>query len=63
MRSLVFLQEAKAEEAIEALARMVVSEATLRRNGRQQRIPTEGLVPGDASNSLGESNVCYCVTL
>ncbi len=33
-----FLQEAKAEKAIEALARMVVTEITVRRDGRPQRV-------------------------
>jgi cation-transporting P-type ATPase F len=42
-----FLQEAKAEKAIEALARMITTEATVRRDGRQQRIHSEELVPGD----------------
>ena len=42
-----FLQEAKAEKAIDALARMVVTETTVRRDGRTQRVHSEGLVPGD----------------
>ena len=42
-----FLQETKAENAIEALARMVVTETTVRRDGRQQRVQSESLVPGD----------------
>ena len=42
-----YLQEAKAEKAIEALAQMVVTEATVRRDGRKQRVPSEELVPGD----------------
>jgi len=42
-----FLQEAKAEKAIEALARMVETETTVRRDGRTQRVTSEGLVPGD----------------
>ena len=42
-----FLQETKAEKAIEALARMVVTETTVRRDGRQQRVRSEELVPGD----------------
>ena len=42
-----FVQEAKAEKAIEALARMVVTETTVRRDGRKQRIASEQLVPGD----------------
>jgi Ca2+-transporting ATPase len=42
-----FLQETKAEKAIEALARLVVTETTVRRDGRQQRVRSEELVPGD----------------
>jgi cation-transporting P-type ATPase F len=42
-----YIQEAKAERAIEALARMVVTEATVRRDGKRQRIPSSELVPGD----------------
>ncbi|MBL6765694.1 MAG: cation-transporting P-type ATPase [Verrucomicrobiae bacterium] len=42
-----YLQESKAEKAIEALARMVTTEATVRRNGHKDRIPAEELVPGD----------------
>jgi Ca2+-transporting ATPase len=42
-----FLQEAKAEKAIEALTRMVRTEATVRRDGHRRRIRSENLVPGD----------------
>jgi cation-transporting ATPase F len=42
-----YFQEGKAERAIEALAGMVVTEATVRRDGRKQRVPSEQLVPGD----------------
>lgn len=42
-----FLQETKAEKAIESLAKMVPTEATVRRDGRKQRVPSEELVPGD----------------
>jgi len=42
-----FLQEAKAEKAIDALARMISTEATVRRDNRQQRIHSDELVPGD----------------
>ena len=42
-----FLQEAKAGKAIEALARMIATETTVRRDGRTQRVHSEGLVPGD----------------
>jgi magnesium-transporting ATPase (P-type) len=42
-----YLQEAKAEKAIEALSKMVLTEATVRRDSRKQRVPSERLVPGD----------------
>lgn len=42
-----YLQESRAEKAIGALAQMVVTETTVRRDGRKQRIPSEELVPGD----------------
>ncbi len=42
-----FIQEAKAEKAVEALGSMVVTEATVRRDGRRQRVPSAQLVPGD----------------
>ncbi len=42
-----FLQEAKAEKAIAALAKMLPSEATALRGGRKCRVSSEELVPGD----------------
>ena len=42
-----FFQESKAEKAIEALSKMVLTEATVRRDGRKQRVNSVGLVPGD----------------
>jgi len=42
-----YLQEAKAERAIEALAEMVITEATVRRDGKKVRVASEDLVPGD----------------
>jgi magnesium-transporting ATPase (P-type) len=42
-----YIQEANAEKAIDALAKMVVTEATVLRNGQKQRVPSEDLVPGD----------------
>ena len=42
-----FLQESKAEKAIEALGNLVMTEATVRRDGTQRRVPSEDLVPGD----------------
>jgi cation-transporting ATPase F len=42
-----FLQETKAQKSIEALSRMVTTDATVRRAGRKMRISSEDLVPGD----------------
>ncbi len=42
-----FAQEAKAERAVAALARMTAASSAVLREGRQQRIPSEQLVPGD----------------
>ena len=42
-----YFQEAKAEQAIEALAKMVVTEANVRRGGEKLRTPSAQLVPGD----------------
>ena len=42
-----YIQESRAEKAINALAQMVVTAATVRRDDRRQRVPSEDLVPGD----------------
>jgi len=42
-----YIHEAKAERAIDALAKMVVTEATVRRGGEKLRIPSAQLAPGD----------------
>ena len=42
-----FVQEAKAEEAIESLKKMVHTEATVVRDGKRGRIPSVEIVPGD----------------
>lgn len=42
-----YFQESKAEQAIEALAKMVVTGATVRRDGERLRVPSAQLVPGD----------------
>lgn len=42
-----FLQEYKAEKAIEALKKMTAASALALRDGRLQKIPAEELVPGD----------------
>ena len=42
-----YLQEARAENAIAALAGSMVSEATVLRAGKRQRLPASELVPGD----------------
>jgi len=42
-----FIQEYRAERAIEALARMAAPSATVLRDGREQEIDAQELVPGD----------------
>ena len=42
-----FIQEGKAEKALEAIAKMVSLEATAVRDGSPQRVDAETLVPGD----------------
>ena len=42
-----YIQETKAEDAIRALTKMLVTEATVRREGRKQRVRSIKLVPGD----------------
>jgi Ca2+-transporting ATPase len=42
-----YLQEAKAERAIEALARSLVTETNVMRAGKTARVPSTELVPGD----------------
>ncbi len=42
-----FVQEARAEEALNALQELVYTEATVLRDGRRQRLASEELVPGD----------------
>ncbi|WP_310487030.1 HAD-IC family P-type ATPase [Chamaesiphon sp. VAR_69_metabat_338] len=42
-----FVQEARAESAIAALAKSVTTETTLVRDGQTQRVPADRLVPGD----------------
>ena len=42
-----YVQEARAEEAVAALQRMAAAAATVVRDGRQQRVDTDVLVPGD----------------
>lgn len=42
-----FLQESRAEAALESLAAMMQTEAVVRRGGRKMRIPSADVVPGD----------------
>ncbi len=42
-----FIQESKAEKAIDALSDMLVTETTVRRGGKRLRVPSVELVPGD----------------
>ncbi len=42
-----FVQESRAEAALDALVAMMKTEATVRRDGRRRRIPSAEIVPGD----------------
>jgi magnesium-transporting ATPase (P-type) len=42
-----FIQEGKAEQALEGIRRMLSLEADVVRDGRRRRVPAEDLVPGD----------------
>ncbi len=42
-----FIQESRAEAALDALASMMKTEARVRRDGRTVRVPSEDLVPGE----------------
>ncbi len=42
-----FIQEGKAEQAMEAIGKMLALKATARRDGKWQEVPAESLVPGD----------------
>ena len=42
-----YLQESKAEKAIDSLSRLTRSDATVRRDGKRRRVASEELVPGD----------------
>ncbi|MCP9448062.1 MAG: cation-transporting P-type ATPase, partial [Nitrospira sp.] len=42
-----FIQESRAEAALDALASMMTTEAKVRRDGQTVRIPSEEVVPGD----------------
>lgn len=42
-----FLQESKAEKALDSLKKLVLTEATVVREGQRRRIPSAELVPGD----------------
>jgi cation-transporting ATPase F len=42
-----FIQESRAEAALDALASMMKTEAVVRRDGRKIRVPSSDIVPGD----------------
>ncbi|MEX0614712.1 MAG: HAD-IC family P-type ATPase, partial [Methylophaga sp.] len=42
-----FVQEGKAEQALQAIAHMLAPNATVMRNGKRQEIPAADVVPGD----------------
>ena len=50
-----FMQERKADKAIDALDKLVVSECTVVRDGQRRVIPSRELVPGDVV-LLGSGN-------
>jgi cation-transporting P-type ATPase F len=52
-----FLQESKAENALEALMKMVVAEAVVRRDGKKIRVNSIELVPGDIVMLTGGDRV------
>ncbi len=52
-----FLQESKAENALEALMQMVVAEAVVRRDGKKTRVDSTELVPGDIVMLAGGDRV------
>jgi Ca2+-transporting ATPase len=52
-----FLQESKAENALEALMKMVVAEAVVRRDGKKTRVNSIDLVPGDIVMLAGGDRV------
>lgn len=52
-----FLQESKAENALEALMKMVVAEAVVRRDGKKIRVNSVELVPGDIVMLAGGDRV------
>ncbi|MFM2142404.1 MAG: hypothetical protein RLZZ476_948, partial [Verrucomicrobiota bacterium] len=52
-----FLQESKAENALEALMKMVVAEAVVRRDGKKVRVNSVELVPGDIVMLAGGDRV------
>lgn len=52
-----FLQESKAENALEALLKMVVAEAVVRRDGKKIRVNSIELVPGDIVMLAGGDRV------
>ncbi|MCX6851531.1 MAG: HAD-IC family P-type ATPase [Verrucomicrobia bacterium] len=52
-----FFQESKAEHALEALMKMVVAEAVVRRDGKKIRVNSTELVPGDIVMLTGGDRV------
>ncbi len=51
-----FVQESRAIQAISALAKSIVTETTVIRDGLRQRLASEDLVPGDIVVLLGSRN-------
>jgi len=59
-----FAQEYKAERAIKSLKRMIIASSTVIRGGKEQEIPSRGIVPGDTVIlRTGEKVPADCVVL
>ena len=52
-----FIQEGKAENALESIRKMLSLEATVTRNGQRMSIPSEELVPGDIVSLMSGDRV------
>ena len=56
-----FLQESKAEDAIGALAEMVITEATVRRSGERLQIPSREVVSQEPCDGKQRRLACACL--
>lgn len=58
-----FIQDAKAERAIHALSKLIVTQASVLRAGKKLQLPSEQLVPGDIVFLQSGDKVCADVRL